>query len=167
MAGCFVLAPFLGCHLNCPQIASIQAMRVQVSLQYIALRNERHRKMRQTLAALWQQQQQQHEQQMMHSRAAAGPVPTRTASSPQQVPSIGSQSHHGPDAAPAKLGRSAEAGGIADTKELDGEAAAAKHPTSSLQHVLSIVQYMAFVHALRRFTDRAIAVARAAADAEV
>lgn len=34
------------------------------------------------------------------------------------------------------------------------------------QHqVLSTVQYMAFVHALRRFFDRAVAVARCAADA--
>lgn len=31
--------------------------------------------------------------------------------------------------------------------------------------VLSTVQYMAFVHALRRFFDRAVAVARCAADA--
>jgi hypothetical protein len=56
------------------------------------------------------------------------------------------------------------AGGVAGAAVVHGDCWCVRQ--HGFQHqVLSTVQYMAFVHALRRFFDRAVAVARCAADA--
>jgi hypothetical protein len=168
-------------------------MRVCTSLQYVTLRNQRHRKMRQQLSAL-RHSQPSHPQHLQyqhdhHAHSALYPVPpTGILQQPQTSPpaaasSLGAYSA-GPIAGPytptvaqstgLAAGSSASSGvhswGGAEavhqgcTALAEGEGWCISQP--GFQHqVLSTVQYMAFVHALRRFFDRALAVARCAADA--
>ena len=174
------------------QIKELHGMRVCTSLQYITLRNQRHRKMRQQLSALRHSQtshshhsQYQHDH---HAHSASYPVPpTGILQQPQTSPpaaasSLGAYSA-GPTPGPytqpatqstALTGSSASSGaqswGGAEAQQqgctalAEGEGWCISQP--GFQHqVLSTVQYMAFIHALRRFFDRALAVARCAADA--
>lgn len=159
--------------LFCTQIQQVHDMRVSVSLEYIQLRNQRHRKMRQQLAAPGHGQHSTDHSHHLHQQHA-GP----TAHAPSG-PGAGAQAGRASSAgtlSPAATAAAAAgvAGGHAGVEAAAGvEGAAVVHGDCwcvrqpGFQHqVLSTVQYMAFVHALRRFFDRAVAVARCAADAK-
>lgn len=175
------------------QIQEVQSLRVSVSLEYINLRNQRHRKMRQQLAALRHCQQQhaagspqhvgQQQQQPAVSAgglqagstsaaaaagaAATGPCQGAAAAGPAASLATGvvKAPHSGHMAVDGQaVGRSVSAAPAA-AAAVGGDGWCMQRP--GFQHqVLSTVQYMAFVHALRRFFDRAVAVARCVADAQ-
>lgn len=132
---------------------------MSVSLEYIQLRNQRHRKMRQQLSALWHEQQQQRQQQ-------PGSITSQQQQQQEGLSQTDSAMHGGAREGPAadvagQYGSLSGAGGAAGY-----QAVGRGTEQPGWQHqVLSTVQYMALVHALRRFFDRAVAVARCAADA--
>lgn len=198
------------------QIQEVQSLRVSVSLEYVHLRNQRHRKMRQQLAALWHSQQQhaagvsQHTERQQQQQPAGDAFPH--VGQQQRVVSAGGLQAGSTSAAaaagaaatgPCEGAAAAAAGGpaaflatgdattphrghvavggqaVGQSVSTEAAAAAATGAAAAavggegwcmqrpgFQHqVLSTVQYMAFVHALQRFFDRAVAVARCAADA--
>lgn len=191
------------------KIQGVHSLRVSVSLDYIHLRNQRHRKMRQQLAALRHSTQQQqmkagslpHHMERQQQQPAVGALPdvgqqrqpgssaaaaagaaassarqaataaAGPAASPLVTDGVTAQySSHatvGPQAVQPSEGAPAStaAAGTAPPAAVGGEGWCS-HPPGFQQQVLSTVQYMAFVHALRRFFDRAVAVARCAADAQ-
>lgn len=152
-------------------------MRVSVSLQYIHMRNQRHRKMRQQLAAIWNSQHEHHAPGCAHAahgmQATHQQHITPPATSAQHPPAAAAglqASEFSTQAAAGAESGSGSAEGMGAVGQgcaavVDGDCWCIQQP--GFQHqVLSTVQYMAFVHALRRFFDRAVAVARVAADAQ-
>jgi hypothetical protein len=177
------------------QIQGVHSLRVSVSLEYVHLRNQRHRKMRQQLAALGHSTQQQQtasglpqhmERQQQQPAVSVGSFwagaaasGTRQAAAPTAGPAAaslatdGATAQHSSHATVAAQAVQPSEGVPASTAAAAAAPPAAvggedwcSHPPGFQQQVLLTVQYMAFVHALRRFFDRVVAVARCAAYAQ-